>query len=70
VAQAFLKALELPPSALRSPLVANVGTGHPQTLLGFAEHWWKKRGATGKLLPSALPYRDSEVMRYVPEVKS
>ena len=70
VAQAFLKALELPPSALRSPLVANVGTGHPQTLLAFAEHWWEKWGATGKLIPGALPYRDNEVMRYVPEVKS
>jgi len=68
VAQAFLKALELPPSALRSPLVANVGTGHPQTLLGFAEHWWKNWDAKGRLLPGALPYRDNEVMRYVPEV--
>jgi len=50
------------------PLIANVGTGRPQTLRAFAEHWWKKWGATGKLFPGALPYRDNEVMRYVPEV--
>jgi UDP-glucose 4-epimerase len=109
VAQAFLRALELPPSAFSStlatrhpspvtssshlpssisnpaspasafsfqpsafvatiPLVANIGTGHPQTILEFCQHWWKKWGATGNLLPGALPYRDNEVMRYVPEV--
>jgi nucleoside-diphosphate-sugar epimerase len=50
------------------PLVANIGTGHPQTIRAFAEHWWKEWGATGKLLPGALPYRDNEAMRYVPEV--
>lgn len=75
VAKAFLCALALPsssfilhPSSLSSPLVANIGTGHPQSIRAFAEHWWKKWGATGKLLPGALPYRDNEVMRYVPEV--
>jgi hypothetical protein len=50
------------------PVVANIGTGQPQTIRQFAEHWWKEWGATGKLLPGALPYRDNEVMRYVPEV--
>ncbi|MEI8283803.1 MAG: hypothetical protein WCG52_02325, partial [bacterium] len=49
-------------------VVANIGTGHPQTIRSFAEHWWKKWDAKGKLLPGALPYRDNEVMRYVPEV--
>ena len=28
----------------------------------LAEHWWKEWGATGKLLPGALPYRDNEVI--------
>jgi nucleoside-diphosphate-sugar epimerase len=84
VARAFLLALELPSSAFRSspclcsdstldtrhstPLVANVGTGAPQTIREFAEDWWKKWNAVGKLLPGAFPYRENEVIRYVPEV--
>lgn len=77
VAQAFLRALDLPSEAFRfsfstfsatTPVVANIGTGHPQTIRQFAEHWWKEWGATGKILPGTLPYRDNEVMRYVPEV--
>jgi hypothetical protein len=34
----------------------------------FAEHWWQKFEARGKLLFGALPYRADEVMRYVPLV--
>jgi len=64
VAQAFLHAIDCPSPSL----VANVGTGRPQTVLEFAEFWWKKLGATGKLLPGKIPYRPDEVMRYVPEV--
>ncbi len=48
--------------------IANIGTGTPQTILEFAEHWWKTWNAKGKLLPGAIPYRDNEVMRYVPEI--
>jgi nucleoside-diphosphate-sugar epimerase len=77
VAQAFLRALDLPSEAFHfspstfastTPVVANIGTGRPQTILEFAEHWWKEWGATGKLLPGAIPCRPNEVMRYVPEV--
>lgn len=68
VADAFVRALDLPLSSSRSPLVANIGTGRPQTLLAFAELWWAKWGATGKLLPGTIPYRENEVMRYVPSV--
>jgi len=84
VARAFLRATELPSSAFHSPpsyccdsafdtqhstpLVANIGTGHPQTIRSFAEHWWTKWNAKGRLLLGALPYRDNEIMRYVPEV--
>lgn len=48
--------------------IANVGTGRPQTLREFAEYWWKHWNAKGKLLLGSVPYRDNEVMRYVPEV--
>jgi nucleoside-diphosphate-sugar epimerase len=50
------------------PRVRNVGTGRPQTVRQFAEHWWREFGAQGKLLVGALPYRADEVMRYVPQI--
>lgn len=48
--------------------VRNIGTGQPQTVRAFAEHWWREFGARGMLLVGALPYRDGEVMRYVPQI--
>jgi nucleoside-diphosphate-sugar epimerase len=50
------------------PRVANLGTGEPQTVLDFADHWWREWQAAGQLLVGALPYRRDEVMRYVPAV--
>jgi len=50
------------------PRVRNVGTGQPQTVRAFAEHWWREFGGRGKLLFGELPFRDGEVMRYVPQV--
>lgn len=50
------------------PRVRNVGTGRPQSVREFAEHWWREFGARGQLLFGALPYREGEVMRFVPQV--
>jgi nucleoside-diphosphate-sugar epimerase len=50
------------------PRVANVGSGRPQAVREFAEHWWRQFDARGQLLVGALPYRADEVMRYVPLV--
>ena len=50
------------------PEIHNVGSGMPQSTRQFAEHWWCEWAARGRLRPGALPYRDSEVMRYVPEL--
>lgn len=50
------------------PRVRNVGTGRPQTVRQFAEHWWREFDARGKLLVGELPYRSDEVMRYVPQM--
>jgi nucleoside-diphosphate-sugar epimerase len=69
VAARFLAALADPPPAGR-PRIANIGTGQPQTLRAFAEEWWGRFGATGRLQPGAVPYRAGEVMRYVPELSS
>ena len=49
-------------------LVKNLGSGYPQSILEFSQHWWSKWQAKGKLLVGALPYREGEVMRYVPKI--
>lgn len=51
-------------------LIKNIGTGQPRTLRNFAEEWWRRWNARGKLLFGAVPYRDGEIMRYVPEIES
>jgi nucleoside-diphosphate-sugar epimerase len=50
------------------PLVKNIGSGKPRTVLEFSQYWWKKWNAKGKLLTGAIPYRDYEIMRYVPMI--
>jgi UDP-glucose 4-epimerase len=66
VAKHFAESLEGKVPPLGNPIALNVGTGVPTTLLAFAEQWWQRFGATGRLLPGALPQRPSEVMRFVP----
>ena len=67
VAGAFLAALSRVPDP-GHPAILNVGTGQAQTLRAFAEHWWSRWQAPGRLLVGAVPYRANEVMRYVPEI--
>jgi len=50
------------------PILKNIGTDKPQSIGEFAEFWWKKWGAAGKLHFGAKPYRENEVMRFVPKV--
>jgi nucleoside-diphosphate-sugar epimerase len=50
------------------PRVRNFGSGHPQTVRQFAEHWWRRWEAPGTLQFGALPYRTGEVMRFVPQI--
>jgi UDP-glucose 4-epimerase len=50
-------------------VVRNVGTGKPRTLYEFCQGIWAEEGAAGRLLPGALPYREQEVMRYVPDLR-
>lgn len=66
VARQFVNAatdLQLRPG---SPFVANVASGKPVRLRDFCEYWWKHFEAKGDLLVGAIPYRNNEVMRYVP----
>ena len=50
------------------PSIKNLGTGKPMQLLEFAQKKWKELGATGSLRPGRVPYREHEIMRYVPEI--
>lgn len=52
------------------PVARHIGTGRPQTLRRFAQYWWRHWNAPGQLLFGALPYREGEVMRCVPEVEA
>lgn len=46
----------------------NLGNDVPMSLREFAEFWWKKLDAKGKLRIGALPYADDEIMRYIPDL--
>jgi len=50
------------------PLVKNIGTGQPQTVRDFSEYWWREWKAQGELQIGKIPYRENEVMRFVPLV--
>ena len=53
---------------LGKPITQNLGTGLPQSLRDFANKIWLEYNATGKLHLGALPYRQNEIMRYVPKI--
>lgn len=50
-------------------LVSNVGTGNPQSIREFCEYWWRKWNAKGKLNFGAIPYREKEIFRFVPQIE-
>jgi nucleoside-diphosphate-sugar epimerase len=70
VAEIFVNALSRTDLKPGTPVIENAGTGEPRTLRAFAEHWWRHWNAKGKLLAGAVPYRENEVMRYVPLVSA
>jgi nucleoside-diphosphate-sugar epimerase len=70
VAEQFLSHLDFSETEAGHPGVYHIGSGKPQSLLAFAEHWWAHWGATGKLIPGAVPYRQNELMRLVPVANS
>lgn len=57
VAQALLGACLRTFTEADYPVVENITTGRPQSLLSFAQQQWVKLGGTGKLLPGALADR-------------
>ena len=47
-------------------IVKNIGSGKPVMLRQFAEFWWKKFGAVGKIHFGSKDYRNNEIMRITP----
>ena len=68
VAAQFVAALDFNAVEPGLPHVRNIGTGQAQTLLEFAQHWWQKFGATGRLLPGEMGLRPGELARLVANV--
>lgn len=68
VAKAIEHSAERPDVRPGEPLVLNVGSGVPVSMLEFAKYWWDKWEAKGRLLVGALPYRENEVMRCVAKI--
>jgi len=52
------------------PCTENIGSGHPLTLLAFAQQEWQRFDASGQILPGALANRPSDVERFVPLLPS
>lgn len=48
--------------------ISNLGTGKPKLLRDFVTALWDQHKGQGKLHFGNLPYRENEVMRYVPEI--
>ena len=68
VSMKFLNSLTSVQIDSGNPLIANIGSGKPQTIHDFCSFWWNTWNAEGKLLFGRVPYRKGEVMRYVPEI--
>jgi nucleoside-diphosphate-sugar epimerase len=67
VARQFMAALDFAEIEAGEPRVLHVASGQARSLLEFARAWWNYWGATGRLLPGAVPYRAGELMKLVPE---
>ena len=68
VATELLDACELTGVKDGEPLFRNLGSGRPQSIRKFALFWWRHWRAQGDLRFGAIPYREGEVMRYVPQL--
>ena len=48
--------------------IKNIGSGNPKKLKDFVFETWKKLNAKGKIELGSIPYRDNEIMRFVPNI--
>ena len=66
VAAQFVRHLDFAGNSAGEPSIHHVCSGAHQSLLEFAQYWWRHWGATGSLLPGVIPYRPNEIMRLLP----
>lgn len=66
VASAFLRRA-IDTTSSHNCLIHNLGSETPMSIEEFARTWWSTWNARGCLLVGDLPYREAEVMRYVPK---
>jgi len=50
------------------PLVFNIGSGSPTSIIDFAKKEWKRFNAKGKLLNGSIPERGNEPNSFVPDL--
>ena len=50
------------------PLTRHIGNYKSYTIKEFAEYWWRRWEAKGKLHFGTKTYRENEIMRFVPEI--
>ena len=50
------------------PLIVNIGSGKPMSLLRFAETQWSHFNPTGKILPGTIQARPVQLKRCVPDL--
>ena len=65
----LLRACDRPDMSPGIPLVANIGTGQPKSLLAFAETEWERLEATGRLMPSSLQDRPDQIYHMVADTR-
>lgn len=70
VAQQFLAALAFDGVEPGHPHIKNIGTGHPQSLLDFAQFWWSHWQAKGKLIPGQINNKRDELSSLVADIKN
>jgi nucleoside-diphosphate-sugar epimerase len=66
VAHTFLERATLISTHSKGVKTMNLSSGHPMNIRAFAEYWWNEWDGKGKLCLGSIPYRNNEVMRYVP----
>jgi nucleoside-diphosphate-sugar epimerase len=68
IATQLLEELDFSGVKSGEPFFKHIAKGEPQSIKEYVEFWWKQWGAKGKLHFGKRPYRDNEVMRFVPIV--
>ena len=66
VVDQFINVLSNVPLKKGSPYLANIASGKPLSVRSFCEREWSLYSVGGKLNIGALPYRSSEIMKYLP----